>query len=109
MTKKTLQEAINNKANANVQKRIQTFRDDISAACSRLWEGLNRHYNIGTNNQLLAQLLKQDSTKGWPSLLWDEEQRIITADVLSKMDIVQQLLNQKPCTGTNQPEPETKP
>ena len=104
MTKDSLQEAINNKAQANVQRRIEVFRKDISAACERLWYGLNRHYNIGTNNQLLAQLLKDDNTKGWPSLLWDEERRIITADVLSKMDIVQQLLNAEPCVAIEEPE-----
>lgn len=93
MLKDSLSQAIKDKAHNNVCRRIAVFRQDISNACQKMWVGLNREYNIGTNNQLLAQLLKPNSSNEWPILLWQEEERVITAELLSKMDLVQQVLN----------------
>jgi hypothetical protein len=129
-----LEAKLADRAEANVQSKIDTFKKDIEAALAKLFgplpsgqQGNNRfgdyyYYANQTSKSYDFQCAKHDvlqlaicdcvpeSThikKPWPSILWTMEHCRLRDELLAKMDLMQQLFN-APVRDTSDDVPHTE-
>jgi len=129
-----LEAKLADRAEANVQARIDTFRKDIEAALYKLLgaapsgqQGSNvfgsfyyaagraeRAYEFHSARHDVLQLAICDRNKEsthlklpWPSILWEMERAKLRDELLAKMDLMQQLIN-APARDTSGDVPHTE-
>ena len=113
-----LETMIAKRADNNVQARIMQFKLDIQAAVAKLFVD-SHSTSFGRYREAmhlkdaqkrargvvmgLAMADTDDDGKklGWPSTLWDNEQETLRTELLSKMDLLQQMLLAKPRNNEN--------
>lgn len=128
MNMKDLEARIEARANENVQKRIAAFKTDIDRAVCKLF-GQDYCSRFGAYGKLMSESCDKDRRElfigmtkclelavddrdekgklaGWPSLLWQQEVEALRTELLSKMDLMQQLItsNRSPSEDDVQPE-----
>jgi len=114
-----LETMIAKRADDNVQARIQQFKQDIQAALAKLFGGSSSHVAFGKYREaatykdeekrakgVVMELALGDTDEdgrrlGWPSTLWNIEKEALRTELLSKMDLLQQMLLAKPRNNEN--------
>ena len=114
-----LETMIAKRADDNVQARIHQFKQDIQAALVRLFNSSSSHVAFGKYREaatyqdedkrakgVVMKLAMADTDEegrklGWPSTLWNNEQETLRTELLSKMDLLQQMLLAKPRNNEN--------
>lgn len=116
-----LEKKIAQRAKVNVQVKINAFRHSIDAALATLFgsggqfcERFGQYGSVADKKVLpdyekaraklrALKLAIEDHKDGppevklpWPSILWEAEEEAIRNELLSKMDLMQQLLMSKP-------------
>jgi hypothetical protein len=119
-----LETKIADRANRNVQAKIDIFKKEIDAALTKLCgqghygcESFGRYEKASpTDNYEIARAkgrvlrlayssVASDGSKlSWPPLLWLTEENAIRNELLAKMDLMQQLLMTKERDTTNDEE-----
>lgn len=115
-----LETMIAKRADDNVQARIQQFKRDIEAAVGKLfgdsggsYPGFGKYKEAAKAQDAFRRakaavmaLALGDTDEagkrlGWPSELWNIEQQSLRTELLSKMDLLQQMLLAKPRNNEN--------
>ena len=83
------------RANQRVQKNIEDFRRQVSEALTKTL-GIRSGYGVhgakafGPDaRKVMALLSGSDTTKGWPSALWEKERGAVSGELLATMDEMQ--------------------
>lgn len=128
MKMKDLEALIEARANDNVQKRITAFKTEIDRAvcklfcqdyCSRFGGYRKRMREACDKDRLELAIAmtrclefsvddKDEKGKqaGWPSLLWRQEAEALRTELLSKMDLMQQLITSNRSASEDDVQPE---
>jgi hypothetical protein len=77
-----------------VKERISKFKDEVKTSLDKLFITSNYKYCgtiSGIGRTALNVLASDDNMKGWPSILWDEEETRVKDEIMSVMDEVQKM------------------
>lgn len=128
MKMKDLEARIEARANENVQKRISEFKTEIDRAVCKLF-GQDYRSRFGVYEKRMSEICDKDSRElaigmtrclelavddkdetgksaGWPSLLWQQEVDALRTELLSKMDLMQQLITSNRSASEDDVQPE---
>jgi hypothetical protein len=107
MNTEKFEECVKNKANSNVQRKLETFYRAVQTAFAELtgesW--LSGDY-IGrkANTSILQAMLKNETLtpkKDLPRFIWEKEEEEVRDKMFGMMDIMQQALISKPPAETD--------
>ena len=88
MDQMTLEIKVKNRANERVQERISVFKRELRDSLSRLIKNASGVYH----KDILSVMASDNDSKGWPSKLWEAEEKAVMDEVLSTMDSMQRIL-----------------
>jgi len=100
MTGVKFDEIVKNRANERVQEKLKVFKRQVCSAFRNLMgeiglrpSGENNEKDKEDYNRAILQRMLDDNTisfkKAWPSLLWREEEVLVSKELLSMMDEMQ--------------------
>jgi hypothetical protein len=92
--KYSFDELVNARANERVQKKVALFRKSILRAIEDLGPQFHDPYKkelppLGTE---ALMRVAEDEREGWPPCLWEDERKVVSAELLATMDAMQQAI-----------------
>ena len=105
MKAKDFDNIVKARANERVQAKIDLFKQEVKNACTKLF-GRSYYTHDDLARKLFSVMASTNLIEGWPSQLWETEEKKVTEELLSIMDEMQRafLAAQKGEAGENKPE-----